>query len=53
MAAKFRSEEDDGPRVVADIDRLVGDTRAIRKLEAATRVQEFLRLVRSVQESAP
>jgi hypothetical protein len=53
MEARFRSEEDDGPRVVADIDRLVGDTRAIRKLEAATRVQEFLRLVRSVPKTAP
>ena len=48
MAAKFRSEEDGGPRVIADIDQLVGEARARRKLEAATRVQEFLRLVRSV-----
>lgn len=44
MAAKFRDENDEGPRIVADIDRLAGDSRAIRKLQAATRVQEFLRL---------
>ncbi len=44
MAAKFRDENDDGPRIVADMDRLAGDSRAIRKLQAATRVQEFLQL---------
>jgi hypothetical protein len=44
MAAKFRDENDDGPRIVADMDRLAGDSRAIRKLQAATRVQEFLSL---------
>jgi hypothetical protein len=53
MNARFRSDEDDGPRIIADIDQLVGEARARRKLEAATRVQEFLRLVRSVPESAP
>jgi hypothetical protein len=53
MDACFRSEEDDGPRIVADIDQLVGETRAIRKLQAATRVQEFLRLVHSASERAP
>ena len=44
MAAKFRGENDDGPRIVADMDRLAGDSRAIRKLQAATRVQAFLSL---------
>ena len=46
LAAKFRDENDDGPRIVADMDQLAGDNRAIRKLQAAERVQEFLRLVR-------
>lgn len=45
MAAKFRSEEDDGPRIVADMERLMGEIRDIRKQQAATRVQEFIRLV--------
>lgn len=47
LAAKFRDEEDEGPRIVADFDHLLGDARAIRKQQAALRVQEFLRLVRS------
>lgn len=45
MSAKFRSDEDDGPRVVADIDQLVGESRAIRKLQVATRVKEFLQFI--------
>jgi hypothetical protein len=42
MAAKFRSEEDDGPRMVADVEELFGESRAIRKLAVHTRVREFL-----------
>ncbi|EIP98256.1 hypothetical protein OpiT1DRAFT_02709 [Opitutaceae bacterium TAV1] len=48
MASKFRSGEDDGPQVVADIDQLVGESRAIRKLQVALRVQDFLRQVQPV-----
>ncbi|MEO6992882.1 MAG: hypothetical protein ABI273_04575 [Lacunisphaera sp.] len=45
MAAKFRDEHDDGPRIVADMDRLFDpERRDIRKAQAALRVQEFLRL---------
>jgi Nucleotidyl transferase AbiEii toxin, Type IV TA system len=46
LAAKFRSEEDDGPRMVADVERVIGDARAIRKLTVYTRVNEFLTLCR-------
>ncbi len=42
IAAKFRDEEDDGPRMVADVEELVGDYRAIRKLEIFMRVASFL-----------
>jgi hypothetical protein len=42
LAAKFRSEEDDGPRMVADVEEAVGDYRAIRKLSVYSRVNEFL-----------
>jgi len=45
MELKFRSEEDEGPRVVATIEHAIGESRAIRKLQVATRVQEFLALV--------
>ncbi len=45
IAARFRSEEDDGPRIVADMEGLMGEPRDIRKQQAATRVQEFIRLV--------
>lgn len=34
----------DGSHMVADIDRLAGDRRAIRKPQAVTRVQGFLSL---------
>lgn len=51
LAAKFRSEDDDGPRIVADMDRAMGESRAIRKAQAAARVQEFLRL--ATQPSVP
>jgi hypothetical protein len=44
LAAKFRSEEDDGPRMVADVEEVIGEARAIRKLTVYTRVNEFLRL---------
>jgi hypothetical protein len=42
MAAKFRSEEDDGPRMVADVEGLFGEYRNIRKLAVYTRVHEYL-----------
>jgi hypothetical protein len=32
LAENFRSEEDDGPRMVADFEGVIGDDRAIRKL---------------------
>lgn len=44
LAAKFRSEEDDGPRMVADVEGVIGDTRAIRKLAVYTRVSDFIGL---------
>jgi predicted nucleotidyltransferase len=44
LAAKFRSEEDDGPRMVADVEEVIGDARAIRKLAIYTRVSDFLAL---------
>lgn len=43
MASLFRDEEDEGPRMVADIEGDIGDARATKKLEALTRVTEFLR----------
>jgi len=46
MESKFGSEDDEGPRIIADMDRVSGESRAIRKLQAVTRVQEFLRLAR-------
>lgn len=45
MASLFRDEEDEGPRMVADVEELVGDYRAIRKLAVYTRVSEFLAAV--------
>jgi hypothetical protein len=42
MAAKFRNEEDDGPRLVADVESQMGETRAMRKLAVFTRVHEFM-----------
>ena len=44
MAARFRSEEDDGPRIVATVEQSNGEGRAIRKLQVYTRVREFLNL---------
>jgi hypothetical protein len=46
LAARFRSEEDDGPRMVVDVEEVIGDARAIRKLTVYTRVNEFLTLCR-------
>lgn len=46
LAENFRSEEDDGPRMVADVEGVIGDDRAIRKLTVYTRVAEFLTLCR-------
>lgn len=48
MAAKFRSEDDDGPRIVADVEQLMGESRAIRKLQAYTRVNDFMRLAAQI-----
>ena len=48
LAANFRSVEDDGPRMVADVEEVIGDARAIRKLEVYTRVSEFLALCANV-----
>jgi hypothetical protein len=42
IAGKFRDDEDDGPRMVADVEEIVGDYRAIRKREVYTRVSDFL-----------
>lgn len=53
MAAKFRDEEDDGPRIVADMGQFTGEIRVIRKLQAAERVKEFLRMVRDESASQP
>lgn len=38
----FRDEEAEGPRMVVEIEQVVGEARAIRKLAVATRMQEFL-----------
>jgi hypothetical protein len=51
LAARFRSEEDDGPRMVADVEEVIGDARAIRKLTVYTRVAEFLRLCAGANEA--
>jgi predicted nucleotidyltransferase len=48
LAARFRSDEDDGPRMVADVEEVIGDARAIRKLAVYTRVNKFLPLCREV-----
>lgn len=45
MGSLFRDEEDEGPRMVADVEEIVGDYRAIRKLAVYTRVSEFLAAV--------
>ncbi len=45
IAAKFRDDEDEGPRMVADVEGIVGDHRAIRKREVYTRVSDFLAAV--------
>lgn len=50
LGMKFRDENDDGPRIVADMDRAMGESRAIRKMQAAMRVQEFLQLAAPVAE---
>lgn len=42
LARRFRNEEDIGPRMVADVEEVLGDARAIRKLVVAERVREFL-----------
>jgi hypothetical protein len=50
MASLFRNEEDEGPRMVADVEEIVGDDRAIRKLAVYTRVNEFLAAVAADQK---
>ncbi|SUS07597.1 conserved hypothetical protein [uncultured Defluviicoccus sp.] len=50
MAGKFKDEEDDGPRMVADVEEIVGDYRAIRKREVYTRVSEFLAALAAAQK---
>lgn len=42
LAHRFRDEDAEGPRMVADVEEVMGEPRAIRKLAAATRVREFL-----------
>lgn len=42
IANKFRDDEDEGPRMVADVEEIIGDHRAIRKQEVYTRVNDFL-----------
>lgn len=49
IAGKFKDEEDDGPRMVADVEGIVGDHRAIRKQEVFTRVHDFLVALAAVQ----
>jgi hypothetical protein len=44
LAAKFRSPEDEGPRIVADNEQLLGEAREMRKVQVAARVQELIRL---------
>lgn len=41
LARRFRDEEAEGPRMVADVEEVMGEARAIRKLAVATRVREF------------
>jgi hypothetical protein len=50
IAGKFRDEEDDGPRMVADVEEIVGDDRAIRKQAVYTRVSEFLAALAAAQK---
>jgi hypothetical protein len=49
MGSKFRSEEDEGPRMVADVEEVFGESRAMRKLAVYTRVDEFLAAVRAAR----
>lgn len=48
LASKFRSEEDDGPRMAADVEGAIGDARAMRKLAIYTRMSDFLTLCLNV-----
>ena len=45
LGARFRSEDDDGPRRVADFEGVLGEAREIRKRDAFTRVNDFLAIV--------
>lgn len=49
MGSKFRSEEDEGPRMVADVEEVFGESRAMRKLAVYTRVDAFLAAVRAAR----
>jgi predicted nucleotidyltransferase len=42
LARQFHDEEATGPRMVADVEEVMGEARAIRKLTVASRVREFL-----------
>jgi hypothetical protein len=53
LAAKFRSEEDEGPRCVVEVEGLMGDARAIRKLAVYIRVNDFLRALEAITENSP
>jgi hypothetical protein len=50
IAGKFRDDEDEGPGMVADVEEIVGDYRAIRKREVYTRVRDFLAALAAAQE---
>jgi hypothetical protein len=50
IAGKFKDDEDDGPRMVADMEGIVGDYRAIRKREVFTRVSDFLAALAEAQK---
>ncbi len=43
LREKFRNEDDDGPRMVVDVEEVMGEYRSIRKLAVFVRVAEFLR----------
>lgn len=43
MGGKFRDEEDSGPRDVVEVEGQMGESRAMRKFEVFTTVDDFLR----------
>jgi hypothetical protein len=50
LARRFRSEEDEGPCAVVEVEERFGEQRAIRKQEAFIRVQDFLAALGIVPE---